>query len=147
MQFSIQLSLQDRGGGGSVCDFKVVLISCISRLDCLAKTVRSEGYFGCYRGSFFLPQSPPSQSATTSPSWKSNELTQFYLCISPSCVFSGAAVNLTLVTPEKAIKLAANDVFRQMLSKDGYIDAIIAVASLQICTDTNVFKVTGTVTD
>lgn len=32
---------------------------------------------------------------------------------------SGAAVNLTLVTPEKAIKLAANDVFRQKLSKDG----------------------------
>ncbi|XP_070828367.1 mitochondrial glutamate carrier 1 [Chaetodon trifascialis] len=51
-------------------------------LDCLAKTVRSEGYFGCYRG---------------------------------------AAVNLTLVTPEKAIKLAANDVFRQKLSKDGHL--------------------------
>lgn len=33
--------------------------------------------------------------------------------------FPGAAVNLTLVTPEKAIKLAANDVFRQKLSKDG----------------------------
>ncbi|KAM9807938.1 mitochondrial glutamate carrier 1 [Neosynchiropus ocellatus] len=49
-------------------------------MDCLAKTVRSEGYFGCYRG---------------------------------------AAVNLTLVTPEKAIKLAANDVFREKLSKDG----------------------------
>uniref|UniRef100_A0A3P9IR94 Mitochondrial glutamate carrier 2 n=1 Tax=Oryzias latipes TaxID=8090 RepID=A0A3P9IR94_ORYLA len=52
------------------------------RFDCLAKTVRSEGYFGCYRG---------------------------------------AAVNLTLVTPEKAIKLAANDVFRQKLSKDGHL--------------------------
>ncbi|XP_019959189.1 mitochondrial glutamate carrier 1 [Paralichthys olivaceus] len=51
-------------------------------LDCLAKTVRSEGYFGCYRG---------------------------------------AAVNLTLVTPEKAIKLAANDIFRQRLSKDGHL--------------------------
>ncbi|XP_054475939.1 mitochondrial glutamate carrier 1 isoform X2 [Anoplopoma fimbria] len=50
--------------------------------DCLAKTVRSEGYFGCYRG---------------------------------------AAVNLTLVTPEKAIKLAANDIFRQKLSKDGHL--------------------------
>lgn len=37
-------------------------------------------------------------------------------------VFPGAAVNLTLVTPEKAIKLAANDVFRQKLSKDGYTD-------------------------
>ncbi|XP_028303208.1 solute carrier family 25 member 55a isoform X1 [Gouania willdenowi] len=49
-------------------------------LDCLVKTVRSEGYFGMYRG---------------------------------------AAVNLTLVTPEKAIKLAANDFFRQHLSKDG----------------------------
>uniref|UniRef100_A0A665UCL9 Mitochondrial glutamate carrier 2 n=1 Tax=Echeneis naucrates TaxID=173247 RepID=A0A665UCL9_ECHNA len=41
-------------------------------MDCLIKTVRSEGYFGMYRG---------------------------------------AAVNLTLVTPEKAIKLAANDFF------------------------------------
>uniref|UniRef100_A0A3P9Q831 Mitochondrial glutamate carrier 2 n=1 Tax=Poecilia reticulata TaxID=8081 RepID=A0A3P9Q831_POERE len=50
--------------------------------DCLTKTVRAEGYFGCYRG---------------------------------------AAVNLTLVTPEKAIKLAANDVFRQKLSKDGHL--------------------------
>lgn len=49
-------------------------------MDCLIKTVRSEGYFGMYRG---------------------------------------AAVNLTLVTPEKAIKLAANDFFRQQLSKDG----------------------------
>ncbi|XP_018426402.1 PREDICTED: mitochondrial glutamate carrier 1-like [Nanorana parkeri] len=48
--------------------------------DCLVKTVRSEGYFGMYRG---------------------------------------AAVNLTLVTPEKAIKLAANDFFRHHLSKDG----------------------------
>eukprot|EP00063_Salmo_salar_P009864 XP_013984699.1 PREDICTED: mitochondrial glutamate carrier 1-like [Salmo salar] len=50
------------------------------RSDCLIKTIRSEGYFGTYRG---------------------------------------AAVNLTLVTPEKAIKLAANDFFRQHLSKDG----------------------------
>lgn len=48
--------------------------------DCLLKTIRSEGYFGMYRG---------------------------------------AAVNLTLVTPEKAIKLAANDFFRHHLSKDG----------------------------
>uniref|UniRef100_A0A671K7B5 Mitochondrial glutamate carrier 1 n=1 Tax=Sinocyclocheilus anshuiensis TaxID=1608454 RepID=A0A671K7B5_9TELE len=51
-----------------------------SMIDCLIKTVRSEGYFGMYRG---------------------------------------AAVNLTLVTPEKAIKLAANDFFRCHLSKDG----------------------------
>lgn len=35
-------------------------------------------------------------------------------------VCSGAAVNLTLVTPEKAIKLAANDFFRHHLSKDGW---------------------------
>ncbi|KAG8450937.1 hypothetical protein GDO86_003279 [Hymenochirus boettgeri] len=48
--------------------------------DCLTKTLRSEGYFGMYRG---------------------------------------AAVNLTLVTPEKAIKLAANDFFRHHLSKNG----------------------------
>ncbi|XP_075568805.1 mitochondrial glutamate carrier 1 isoform X4 [Pelecanus crispus] len=33
--------------------------------------------------------------------------------------YFGAAVNLTLVTPEKAIKLAANDFFRHHLSKDG----------------------------
>ncbi|XP_034027491.1 mitochondrial glutamate carrier 1-like [Thalassophryne amazonica] len=49
-------------------------------LDCLIKTVKSEGYFGMYRG---------------------------------------AAVNLTLVTPEKAIKLAANDFCRHHLSKHG----------------------------
>ncbi|XP_010864856.2 solute carrier family 25 member 55a isoform X1 [Esox lucius] len=49
-------------------------------MDCLVKTVRSEGFFGMYRG---------------------------------------AAVNLTLVTPEKAIKLAANDFFRQHLNKNG----------------------------
>ncbi|XP_007537502.1 mitochondrial glutamate carrier 2 [Erinaceus europaeus] len=34
-------------------------------------------------------------------------------------MYRGAAVNLTLVTPEKAIKLAANDFFRQFLMKDG----------------------------
>uniref|UniRef100_A0A674NRT4 Mitochondrial glutamate carrier 1 n=1 Tax=Takifugu rubripes TaxID=31033 RepID=A0A674NRT4_TAKRU len=49
-------------------------------MDCLIKTVKTEGYFGMYRG---------------------------------------AAVNLTLVTPEKAIKLAANDFFRHQLSRDG----------------------------
>ncbi|XP_061640011.1 solute carrier family 25 member 55a isoform X1 [Phyllopteryx taeniolatus] len=51
-----------------------------SMMDCLLKTVRSEGYFGMYRG---------------------------------------AAVNLTLVTPEKAIKLAANDFFRHHFAKNG----------------------------
>ncbi|XP_004692590.1 PREDICTED: mitochondrial glutamate carrier 2 [Condylura cristata] len=34
-------------------------------------------------------------------------------------MYRGAAVNLTLVTPEKAIKLAANDFFRQWLMEDG----------------------------
>lgn len=34
-------------------------------------------------------------------------------------VAAGAAVNLTLVTPEKAIKLAANDFFRHQLGRDG----------------------------
>ncbi|XP_049639490.1 mitochondrial glutamate carrier 2 isoform X1 [Suncus etruscus] len=34
-------------------------------------------------------------------------------------MYRGAAVNLTLVTPEKAIKLAANDFFRQFLMEDG----------------------------
>ncbi|XP_036108020.1 mitochondrial glutamate carrier 2 isoform X2 [Molossus molossus] len=34
-------------------------------------------------------------------------------------MYQGAAVNLTLVTPEKAIKLAANDFFRQLLMEDG----------------------------
>ncbi|XP_048840142.1 mitochondrial glutamate carrier 1-like [Brienomyrus brachyistius] len=51
-----------------------------SMVDCLLKTVRSEGYLGMYRG---------------------------------------AAVNLTLVTPEKAIKLAANDFFRHHFARDG----------------------------
>ncbi|XP_067863335.1 mitochondrial glutamate carrier 1-like isoform X4 [Heptranchias perlo] len=36
-----------------------------------------------------------------------------------STTYYCAAVNLTLVTPEKAIKLAANDFFRQYLSKNG----------------------------
>ncbi|XP_069581953.1 mitochondrial glutamate carrier 1-like [Brachyistius frenatus] len=54
-------------------------------MDCLIKTVKSEGYFGIYRG---------------------------------------AAVNLTLVTPEKAIKLAANDFFRHQLSKDGRLTVV-----------------------
>lgn len=35
------------------------------------------------------------------------------------CSPPGAAVNLTLVTPEKAIKLAANDFLRQLLMQDG----------------------------
>ncbi|KAG8438815.1 hypothetical protein GDO86_005127 [Hymenochirus boettgeri] len=34
-------------------------------------------------------------------------------------MYRGAAVNLTLVTPEKAIKLAANDFFRNLLAREG----------------------------
>ncbi|KAK9400121.1 mitochondrial glutamate carrier 2 [Crotalus adamanteus] len=59
--------------------------------DCLVKTIRSEGFFGIYRG---------------------------------------AAVNLTLVTPEKAIKLAANDFFRQLLSVDGL--SIISICTFEL---------------
>lgn len=40
-------------------------------------------------------------------------------CPPRRCLLAGAAVNLTLVTPEKAIKLAANDFFRQLLMEDG----------------------------
>ena len=41
----------------------------------------------------------------------------------PRFFLPGAAVNLTLVTPEKAIKLAANDFFRQLLMEDEYVQA------------------------
>ncbi|KPP64873.1 mitochondrial glutamate carrier 1-like [Scleropages formosus] len=61
-----------------------------SMSDCLIKTIRSDGYFGMYRG---------------------------------------AAVNLTLVTPEKAIKLAANDFFRHHLSKDGLVPCAAGLGS------------------
>uniref|UniRef100_A0A9J8ACY8 Mitochondrial glutamate carrier 1 n=1 Tax=Cyprinus carpio carpio TaxID=630221 RepID=A0A9J8ACY8_CYPCA len=66
-----------------------------SMSDCLMKTIRSEGYFGMYRG---------------------------------------AAVNLTLVTPEKAIKLAANDFFRFHLSKDGFPLTVFSVVLQVIVT-------------
>ncbi|XP_017264426.1 solute carrier family 25 member 55a isoform X2 [Kryptolebias marmoratus] len=49
-------------------------------------------------------------------------LTENFMASSANCIFfvsPGAAVNLTLVTPEKAIKLAANDFFRHHLAKDG----------------------------
>lgn len=34
-------------------------------------------------------------------------------------MYSGSGVNILLITPEKAIKLAANDVFRHYLSTPG----------------------------
>uniref|UniRef100_A0A8C3RRF9 Uncharacterized protein n=1 Tax=Chelydra serpentina TaxID=8475 RepID=A0A8C3RRF9_CHESE len=66
----------------SLTDEFKLLCFVLVRLDCLVKTLRSEGYFGMYRG---------------------------------------AIVNLTLVTPEKAIKLTANDYFRHFLARDGYV--------------------------
>lgn len=48
-----------------------------------------------------------------------SETHSFSSWLSVVFILLGAAVNLTLVTPEKAIKLAANDFFRHHLSKDG----------------------------
>uniref|UniRef100_H3ABV2 Mitochondrial glutamate carrier 2 n=1 Tax=Latimeria chalumnae TaxID=7897 RepID=H3ABV2_LATCH len=76
-------------------------------LDCLMKTVRSEGYFGMYRG---------------------------------------AAVNLTLVTPEKAIKLAANDLFRYLLSRDGYKCFLIHSISLFLGCPSSTWRLVSTST-
>ncbi|XP_063114727.1 mitochondrial glutamate carrier 2 isoform X1 [Cavia porcellus] len=75
-------------------------------VDCLRKTVRAEGFFGMYRVKEALL--PPWEAAP----WGDPAA---HLCSLPS----GAAVNLALVTPEKAIKLAANDFFRQLLMEDG----------------------------
>ncbi|KAH0617084.1 hypothetical protein JD844_028722 [Phrynosoma platyrhinos] len=47
-------------------------------------------------------------------------------------IYRGAAVNLTLVTPEKAIKLAANDFFRQLLSQDGEMLAGCGAGTCQV---------------
>lgn len=74
-------------------------------MDCLIKTVKTEGYFGMYRGKIEWPL-------------QSQVLTQALMLVIIN-VCAGAAVNLTLVTPEKAIKLAANDFFRHQLSRDG----------------------------
>jgi len=55
-------------------------------LDCFRKTLKTDGFFGMYRGS---------------------------------------AVNILLITPEKAIKLAANDFFRHKLTKpDGSLPVL-----------------------
>ena len=67
-------------------------------LDCFKKTLKSDGYFGMYRGS---------------------------------------AVNILLITPEKAIKLAANDFFRHKLTKpDGSLPVLremVAGGSAGMC--------------
>jgi len=36
-------------------------------------------------------------------------------------MYRGSAVNILLITPEKAIKLAANDQFRHWLATPGYV--------------------------
>jgi len=36
-------------------------------------------------------------------------------------MYKGSAVNILLITPEKAIKLAANDQFRYWLASPGYV--------------------------
>lgn len=160
-------------------------------MDCLIKTVKSEGYFGMYRGKtlifktcleivhqrynicfldlwytliglnqtyrFHLSQRRmfvlmPSVFLLYVSRWSHRHkplhwsnghakphishwqprlreiLLQTSCCINeslglswPMPVIAGAAVNLTLVTPEKAIKLAANDFFRHQLSKDGWV--------------------------
>lgn len=86
-------------------------------MDCLIKTVKTEGYFGMYRGE--------TEATPTARSHLLTNLTlSWSLCWATAWlhvfVAAGAAVNLTLVTPEKAIKLAANDFFRQQLSNDGW---------------------------
>lgn len=86
-------------------------------MDCLIKTVRSEGYFGMYRGETL-------QMNAGSFDTRAERLGEFAIKtpVDSAAAFpsvAGAAVNLTLVTPEKAIKLAANDFFRHRLSKDG----------------------------
>ncbi|KAM5174413.1 mitochondrial glutamate carrier 2 isoform 8-T10 [Callospermophilus lateralis] len=75
--------------------------------DCLMKTARAEGFLGMYRVLRIEPRAVhmPGKCTTAKPQ--------------PQPQPQGAAVNLTLVTPEKAIKLAANDFFRQLLMEDG----------------------------
>ena len=76
------------------------------RLDCFKKTYAAEGYFGMYRGLKF-----------------SNHDDCFFLSFCFTCcvlhyivnLITGSAVNILLITPEKAIKLTANDLFRHWL--------------------------------
>ena len=96
-------------------------------MDCLVKTVKTEGYFGMYRGETEITPPAASHSGCQLIIWPMRYDVEVYVgslhdaCWSVSVfVAAGAAVNLTLVTPEKAIKLAANDFFRHQLSNDGW---------------------------
>lgn len=103
----------------------------VFRMDCLIKTVRSEGYFGMYRGE------------QVSLKYSFNQALFLYQ-YNNIVLVAGAAVNLTLVTPEKAIKLAANDFFRQQLSKDGSVVALIKKIPIPLsCLDTHVCYVSA----
>uniref|UniRef100_A0A672PBN9 Uncharacterized protein n=1 Tax=Sinocyclocheilus grahami TaxID=75366 RepID=A0A672PBN9_SINGR len=86
-----------------------------SMSDCLIKTFQSEGFCGMYRGDVLFHNVYRSYGIVHA--WNSF-ISAFHSDI-PPLHFLGAAVNLTLVTPEKAIKLAANDFFRHKLSEDG----------------------------
>ena len=66
-------------------------------MDCAVKTLRNEGFLGMYRGWFLRSILNPHKPMF------------FFL---PT---SGSAVNILLITPEKAIKLVANDFFRHAL--------------------------------
>ncbi|XP_045626706.1 mitochondrial glutamate carrier 1 isoform X1 [Ursus americanus] len=120
-----------------------------SMSDCLIKTIRSEGYFGMYRGGtpsvlgdrrragtplqsrlgdspqdWLCPDTVRRDPPLPPPALTHHRPVSSTQCPAPAvgALLSsrgGAAVNLTLVTPEKAIKLAANDFFRYQLSKDG----------------------------
>lgn len=63
-------------------------------MDCAVKTLRNEGFLGMYRGWII----------------KSTQIHIFHLNLT-----LGSAVNILLITPEKAIKLVANDFFRHAL--------------------------------
>lgn len=67
-----------------------------SSLDCAIKTFRGEGLRGMYSG-------------------KISVLFLFFFLREKKTFYLGSAVNILLITPEKAIKLVANDVFRHAL--------------------------------
>jgi solute carrier family 25 (mitochondrial glutamate transporter), member 18/22 len=71
-----------------------LIVYVLFSLDCALKTFRGEGFRGMYSGSLM----------STIANNTDND-----------CYCLGSAVNILLITPEKAIKLVANDAFRQAL--------------------------------